>query len=270
MMSDLPILKAVKLLQITDTHCYAADDSRLEWSDLELYPNKSLIRVLDHLTQLSGDYDALIISGDLVQEETVATYQRLHGILNDFPLPVYILPGNHDVPELMRSELSAQSERIHYVTHTAFGRWHAVFVDTHLTGHPEGDISEEEFAELKRTLDELPLAEHAVIFMHHHPVPIGSPWMDHMGLKQTEPFWSLLADFPQVRSVVFGHIHSEFSTEYPVTAERNIRVLGTPATCVQAKHNDEEMQLDDTRPAWRELVLRPDGQVETAVSYLPN
>ncbi|CAA6821728.1 MAG: Unknown protein, partial [uncultured Thiotrichaceae bacterium] len=39
---------AVKLLQITDTHCYADDDSRLEWSDLTVYPNKSLIRVLAH------------------------------------------------------------------------------------------------------------------------------------------------------------------------------------------------------------------------------
>ncbi|CAA6817278.1 MAG: Unknown protein [uncultured Thiotrichaceae bacterium] len=56
--------------------------------------------------------------------------------------------------------------------------------------------------------------------------------------------------------------------EYPVTSEKNIRVLGTPATCVQAKHNNEQMQLDDTRPAWRELVLQPDGSIETAVNYL--
>lgn len=259
---------AVKLLQITDTHCYADDDSRLEWSDLTVYPNKSLIRVLAHLEQLAENFDALVISGDLVQEETAGAYQRIAEILQDFPLPVYILPGNHDVPELMRSELSRQNERINYVMHTAFSGWHVVFVDTHFTGHPEGDISDEQFAELKVQLDQLALGEHALLFMHHHPVPIGSPWMDHMGLQQTDAFWSLLTSYPQIQGVVFGHIHSEFSMDYPVTPEKSIRVLGTPATCVQAKHNDEEMQLDDTRPAWRELVLQPDGTIETAVHYL--
>lgn len=259
---------AVRLLQITDTHCYADDDSRLEWSDLTVYPNKSLIRVLAHLEQLADDFDALVISGDLVQEETAGAYQRIAEILKDFPLPVYILPGNHDVPDLMRSELSRQNELVNYVPHTVFSAWHLAFLDTHFTGHPEGDINDEQFAELKGRLDQLAPEEHALLFMHHHPVSIGSPWMDHMGLQQTDAFWSLLTSYPQVQGVVFGHIHSEFSMEYPVTPEKNIWVLGTPATCVQAKHNDEEMLLDDARPAWRELVLQPDGSIETAVHYL--
>lgn len=268
-MSNSITNKAVKLLQITDTHCYADDNSRLEWSDLELYPNKSLIRVLKHFEPFSADYDALVISGDLVQEETAASYQRVREILQGFSLPVYILPGNHDVPELMRSELADQNEQVHYALHTSFSEWHALFLDTHLEGHPEGDISETEFTELKAQLAQLPVDGNALIFMHHHPVPIGSIWMDPMGLQQSDTFWSLLADYQQVKAVVFGHIHSEFSLDYPVTSSRNIQVLGTPATCVQAKHNGEEMELADTRPAWRELTLYPDGQLETSVHYLP-
>lgn len=259
---------AVKLLQITDTHCYADDDSRLEWSDLAVYPNKSLIRVLAHLESLAGEYDALVISGDLAQEEIAETYQRMGAILKDFPLPVYILPGNHDTPELMHSELAAPHPHIHYAEHAAFAGWHTVFVDTHFSGHPEGDISDEQFAALKIRLDQLRQEEHALVFMHHHPVPIGSRWMDHMGLQQTDKFWALLSDYPQVGGVVFGHIHSEFNLEHPVSAEKSILVIGTPATCVQAKHDDAEMRLEDARPAWRELVLQPDGSIETTVHYL--
>lgn len=258
----------MRLLQITDTHCYADDDSRLEWSTLKVYPNRSLIRLLAHLQTSSADYDALIISGDLAQEETAETYQRLRKILQGFPLPVYILPGNHDVPELMYSELAMGSEHIHYLPDAVFSDWHVLFLDTHQTGHPEGHLSDQQFAALKIQLDNVAPEEHILLFMHHHPVPIGSPLMDGIGLQETDTFWSLLTAYPQVKAVVFGHIHSEFSTKYPVTAKRDILVFGTPATCVQAKHIDEKLRLDHDRPAWRELVLYADGRLETAVHYL--
>lgn len=258
----------VKLLQITDTHCYANDDSKLAWSELEVYPNQSLLRLLTHFKAQAQDYDGLVISGDLAEENILETYQRLRKMLQDFPLPVYILPGNHDTPELMYSELAAPAEQIHYIPGEVFANWHVLFLDTHHTGHPEGHLSDEQFTALKIQLDNIATQEHAVLFMHHHPVAIGSSFMDTIGLQQTDAFWSLLADYPQVKTVVFGHIHSEFSTAYPVTPQRNIQVFGTPATCVQVKHIDENLNLDHTRPAWRELVLHADGQLDTTVHYL--
>ena len=123
---------------------------------------------------------------------------------------------------------------------------------------------------IDKHLRQLEANEHALVFMHHHPVIIGSPWMDKMGLQQHDEFWALMKKYPAVRCIVFGHIHSEFSSCESLSENHTIDVLGTPATCVQVKHIDEHLRLDHIRPAWRELTLQADGRVETAVHYLPD
>ena len=99
-------MNTLRLWQITDTHCYADDQLALEWSALPVYPNLSLQRVLAHFQQQLGEAsqaaEALIISGDLAQAETLATYQRLNQLLHVLPIPTYALPGNHDQPHLMQ------------------------------------------------------------------------------------------------------------------------------------------------------------------------
>jgi Icc protein len=47
------------------------------------------------------------------------------------------------------------------------------------------------------------------VAMHHHPVPIGIPWLDAIGLPAADraALAALLRDSPQVRRVVAGHVH---------------------------------------------------------------
>ena len=40
-----------------------------------------------------------------------------------------------------------------------------------------------------------------------NPLPTGAAWLDTMILGNAEEFFALLARFPQVKAVVFGHIH---------------------------------------------------------------
>ena len=261
--------RAVRLVQISDLHCYADDDATLEWSDIPVYPNRSFIRVLDHLKNKTGSFDALVISGDLVQEETAASYQRIAEILRGFPTPVYVLPGNHDISELMQSKLVDQDDNIHFHLRQSFGNWHSLFLDTNKPRCPDGHIDAKQFMRIEAQLDAMDADEHAMLFMHHHPLPIGSPWMDSQGLQQTEPFWQMISRHPQVSGIAFGHIHSEFSTRHMLDNGREVNVWGTPATCVQVKHIDEDLNLDHVRPAWREFKLYSDGRIETAVHYLP-
>ncbi|MEZ5536455.1 MAG: metallophosphoesterase [Thiolinea sp.] len=260
--------KPVRLLQISDTHCYSDDNSRLEWSEPELYPNQSLIRLLAHLKKRAEDFDALVVSGDLVQEESAAAYRRVGEILQDFPLPVYTLPGNHDIPELLRTELVMACEQVSDQFHARFEDWHCLFLNTHAAGRPEGHMTPEQFFELEVQLDQIEPDEYAMLFMHHHPVPIGSPWMDRMGLQQADEFWLLLAKYPQVKAVSFGHVHSEFNQHYQLSEGRVVHTFSTPATCVQVKHIDEQLRFDHFSPAWRELSLFANGQLETRVHYL--
>lgn len=256
----------LRVWQISDTHCYAEDSSRLVWSPLTVYPNQSLSRVLSHLALQAGD--ALIISGDLAQEEVAATYQRLNNLLDFFPAPVYVLPGNHDTPALMHLELTSQN--VHFVPQLQLGAWHLLFLDSSRPLHSEGYLSATQLEALEKSLKQIPKDEHVLLFLHHHPLNIGSPWMDHMGLQQPEQFWKIATAFPSVKAVAFGHIHAEFVGAVTNQQGNKIAVYGTPATCVQLTHDEARLGFKHNQSGWREFLLYADGQLTTSVHYLEN
>jgi Icc protein len=256
---------SVRLWQISDNHCYPDDSTPLEWSKEAIYPNQSLRAVLNHLKTQLSDHSALFITGDLAQEETAQTYQRIKVLLDDFPLPIHVLPGNHDIPELMRAHLG---EKITLPSQVSFGQWHAILLDTHAVGKPDGHLDDAQFNQLEQQLRAIPSDEFAIILMHHHPIDIGSEWMDRMGLQQKQRFWEIVSAFNCVKAVFNGHIHQAFHGEYRTASGCVIPVFGTPATCIQLKPSHPVFEFDHLRPAWREIVLHPDGTLETEVHYL--
>jgi 3',5'-cyclic AMP phosphodiesterase CpdA len=59
---------------------------------------------LEHFTQL--DLDFLLLPGDLTQHGEPANHNWLQQRLAQLPFPVYVIPGNHDVPVLMANQQS--------------------------------------------------------------------------------------------------------------------------------------------------------------------
>lgn len=255
----------IRLFQVTDSHCYASDNSRLTWTDMPIYPNLSLQATLKHIAKQVENYSALIVTGDLAQEETTEAYQRVNQMLNEFPLSSYVVPGNHDIPELMTANLDG---KVAMREEVVFGKWHLLFLDTHADGKPDGSISLEQFDRFEALLSNTPEDDFVAVFMHHHPVPIDSEWMDVMGLREKDYFWNLVEHFPQVKAVFNGHIHQEFSGQYEYADGRTVPVYGTPATCVQMKPRKQNIEFDHTRPAWRDIALNADGSVDTKVYFL--
>lgn len=256
---------SIRLLQVTDSHCYTDDDARLTWTDMPIYPNHSLQATLDFLAKQAAGYHALMMTGDLAQEETAATYQRVNRMLNEFPLPSYVLPGNHDIPELMQANLN---NKVSMPGQVKLGNWHLLLLDTHADGNPYGHLSTSQFDQFAEQLNAVPENHFVAVFMHHHPMAIESEWMDVMGLREQDYFWDLVAHFPQVKVVFNGHIHQEFNGYYQYPGGRKVEVLGTPATCVQMKPRKQNIEFDHTRPAWRDIALHADGRVDSQVHYL--
>ena len=60
--------------------------------------------VLEHLQQL--DLDFLLLPGDLTQHGEPENHQWLGERLSQLSFPVYVIPGNHDVPGLLPTERS--------------------------------------------------------------------------------------------------------------------------------------------------------------------
>ncbi len=53
--------------------------------------------------------DAVIVTGDLADGAAPAEYERVRELLEPLPMPVYVLPGNHDDPRSSRPATSCGS-----------------------------------------------------------------------------------------------------------------------------------------------------------------
>ena len=72
--------------------------------------------------------DAVVATGDLVQDETHAGYERLRDALLPLKLPVYCVPGNHDAPRAMAQVLGEAGFQIG--GHAVFGNWCLVMLNS--------------------------------------------------------------------------------------------------------------------------------------------
>jgi Icc protein len=139
-------------------------------------------------------------------------------------------------------------------------RWRIVLLDDWIPDSSGGRLAA---AELRRLECELEGAgdRPVLVAVHHSPVSIGSPWMDAMGMENSEALFGVMDRFSNVRTLVCGHIHQEFQ------ADRNgVLLLGAPSTCVQFMPGATEYEVDPQPPGYRELLLRPDGSFATRVA----
>ena len=90
-----------------------------------------------------------------------------------------------------------------------------------------------------------------------------SRWLDTVGLANAGDFLAVLRRHPQVRAVLFGHVHQALDE-----TRDGLRMLATPSTCSQFKPLAEDFAVDDAPPAWRTLALHADGKLDTQLRWL--
>lgn len=258
-MTQLPPLRIV---QISDTHLFADDQREL----LGIATTESLSAVLQSIRQLQPQPDILLLTGDLSQDETPRSYERLRDLIAALEIPAYWLPGNHDQPWLMAETLC--NGLISTTKVVQKGGWNLILLNSMADGKVYGELSVAELTWLEQQLQQ---SDHpTLVALHHPPCRIGSDWMDQIGLRQPDRLFAVLDRYPQVKLVLFGHIHQEFEAE-----RAGMRLLGCPSTCVQFKPQSPDFAIDDRGPGLRLLQLYADGQFESQVqraSYrkLPN
>lgn len=137
-----------------------------------------------------------------------------------------------------------------------------VLLDSQVVGVPHGKLSEQQLQLLDNKLTEYP-ERHTLVLLHHHPLLVGSAWLDQHTLKESERFWDVVAKHSNVKAILCGHVHQDMDCIH-----LGARVMATPSTCVQFKPNSQDFALDNCSPGWRELTLHADGQVSTQVKRL--
>jgi len=244
----------MQILQITDPHLYGDAGGRLRGVETD----SSLSAVLDDAFSRVPGYSAVLVTGDLVQDDA-SGYLRFRSIFCNLRKPVLCIPGNHDEPEAMRRELQGAPFQI-CGTHETDG-WQFIMLDSYDPGHVGGRLRPEELARLDDTLARSP--KHAMVCLHHHPVVMGSRWLDTVGLADTEAFWRIIDAHPHVRAVVWGHVHQVYDGR-----RGNVRLFATPSTGAQFLPFSERYAVDSRPPGYRRFDLHADGRIDTAVHWI--
>lgn len=240
--------------QLTDTHLFAD----IQQTSKGMPTWDSLQAVLGKLKGLTQVPDLLLLTGDLSQDETPQSYERLKMALAPFKMPIYWLPGNHDRPHLMNQILcEAPLSRDNRVQ---VGNWTLLLLDSVVPGEVHGYLTPDTLTGLDSQLKTVN-TPFVLIALHHPPLAVGSAWIDRIGLANGDEFQAIIHRYPQVKTVLFGHIHQELDQ-----TRSGIRYLASPSTCIQFKPNCDEFALDgDRHPGFRLLKLCDNGQVETWV-----
>ncbi len=242
----------LRLLQITDPHIFSTTSGHL----LGVDTRESLRQVIERVNVEELALDAALLTGDIVHDEGDEGYAAVRRILTQLPAPVYCLPGNHDE----RTKMALLDHGNTHIDKQVFlGDWQIVLLDSVLPDQEGGFLNEEELGFLQRALEAHP-DHHALICLHHHPVPIGSAWMDNIRLRNGDEFLALLDRHPQTRGVIWGHIHQEFES-----MKNGLRLLGSPSTCIQFMPGNDHFAIDPQPPGFRWLALLPNGEIRSAV-----
>ncbi|MEJ2619483.1 MAG: 3',5'-cyclic-AMP phosphodiesterase [Candidatus Thiodiazotropha sp.] len=247
----------LNILQITDCHLYA-DPSRclLGINTLETFD-----QLLEQALREAGRPDLIMATGDLVHDASDTGYKRLLGRFKLTEIPTYCLPGNHDHPGKMIQLLNQGN--VHCIPSVQAKGWSLVFLDSTIPGSDGGRIDDRQLAQLSQLLEEHP-NKHTLISMHHHPLPVGSRWMDTMVLERPEALFGLLQNHPQVKGILCGHIHQVFEETY-----NGLKIFGSPSTCVQFAAGEDDFSIDPTPPGYRWLSLQANGEILSGLNSLP-
>ena len=251
--ADLASDSSVLLVQLSDSHLFAAADGKL----LGMNTHDSLQRVIERVLDEQPQIDLILASGDLSQDGSLASYQRFRQLHEQIPAPARWFAGNHDELPAMHTAC-ADSDLLQPIID--LGNWRIILLDTSIPGAVPGYCSAEQLALLEQALQTAG-DRYVLVSFHHHPVSIGCRWMEPIGIRNPEALFAVTDRYPQVRALLWGHIHQEFDQ-----LRNGVRLLASPSTCVQFAPGSEEFQVDQEAPGYRWLRLHADGRLDTAVS----
>ena len=163
--------------------------------------------------------DAVIHTGDSVQNGAAEEYEHLREILAGLEAPYFLVPGNRDRRDPLRqafdhiAQLSRDSEFLHYVIDDYPLR--LVAMDSVDTGERKGRMCDRRLDWLQETLALEP-DKATVLFFHHPPFDIAP--RNYVGgyrhQEEADNLAATVARHPQVTRILCGHVHCQHDTDW--------------------------------------------------------
>ena len=251
------------ILQLSDLHLMADPDAVLKG----VKTRDTFVEVLNLARERSlqggNEFDFVVLSGDLAHDEQLVTYEILREQLGDWLPRCRLIPGNHDdrasIRKVFPELVPADGEFITFSVESA--GWRLIGLDSHLDGEVHGHVDPSQLDWLAAELS-THASQPTLVFVHHPPVLVQSPWLDAIGLVNSTDLMDVIRSFKQVRVICTGHVHQESSTVLD-----DVQILTTPSTGVQFLPYQDELVCDTIPPGFR--LIRLDGdKFETSVVRL--
>jgi len=171
----------LKFVHITDTHLLNQPKETLH----SLNTKKSLETVLSQSQIRYPDIDFLLFTGDISQTGTKESYMLFKSVIQQYDLPSYCIPGNHDTPKLLQHIIHNCPDNS--ISIIQLGKFSLVLLNTWVKNKEHGMITQ---CCLRQLEDHLKNSEDQfnVIAIHHPPVLINSKWLDEIGLQNKTEF----------------------------------------------------------------------------------
>ena len=246
----------IRLIQISDSHLFADPQTQL----LGINTQQSLQQVLAQVKQDHPNPDLLLLTGDLAQEADELTYRRLEQTVASIGGRGCWLPGNHDDPKKMQQLSDGYFSGTKQLFAGEF--WQLILLNTKVPGEVHGFLEQSELDFLEACLKRAP-ERYSLICMHHHPVNIGSQWMDNINCRNGQQLLDILTQYPNTRAVTWGHIHQDFHCQY-----QHLQLFSAPSTCIQFLPGSNEFAVDPVAPGYRWIELSSSGTIKTGVSRI--
>lgn len=199
-----------RILHVTDTHLVVPPALVCGRLDTAACLEACVASIAAALPKIAP-VDAILITGDLTDDGAPQSYRLLRETLAPLRLPLFAIPGNHDLREPMRAAfadagLFPTQGRLNFVRDICGtgGDLRIVGIDTLVEGSGGGVVD----AATLDFLDEaLATTRPVLLAMHHPPFTSGIVFMDSIGLAGVEGLRDRLERAACQVRILCGHLH---------------------------------------------------------------
>ncbi len=194
------------IAQISDIHIVEKGELTLGVAPMA----DNLKKCIAHINALDPKPDCVLVTGDITDLGTPASYQHAAELLNHLDAPFFLIPGNHDDNQNLRAQFhgkacpAADDSFINYVIDDFPIR--LIGMDSSIADAPGGELGPKRLAWLD---DELARDKQkpTIIFMHHPPVKCGVIESDIDGFIGAGELGNIVAKYDNIERIICGHIH---------------------------------------------------------------
>ncbi|MBZ0300797.1 MAG: metallophosphoesterase [Anaerolineae bacterium] len=208
--------KLLTFVHISDTHLHSDPTYTGEFTTI--VPRPGVEAMIQQINDLPFEIDFILHTGDVMTDpQETAEYEMAREVLGKLRWPVYYLAGNHDRADAIQQVLMGRSRdtiraRLDYEFERSGVQ--VICLDSSV---PDPDIHfghlQPEQLDWLDALCAAPDPRPLVVGVHHHALPLETPWIDRIILDNGEAMHRILLKAQhRLRGVFYGHIHESVVT----------------------------------------------------------